>query len=210
MRKNYSFTLIEMMVALSLFAMIVSTFFYWTHRHYQQQKQFERLKWPLVEERYLEDRIENMLSQATLKAEDDEKLQFSSDGKSLLFTFDNGAYTDSLLSNKVRCYITLEGDVLMCTLRPLANKGDEPNLNFPLLDKITSVSFSFYQPADSLQLQVHPDEIEPNKAAVGLHEGWEEAYHTLPAYVKLSYKREDRIKEAFFDLDHPILLPRQS
>src|SRR6185503_5489429 len=202
MKKKHAFTLIEMMVALSLFAVIISTFFYWIYRHHSQQKGYETLKERLFEERYFEERVASLFSKATLvPKEKEEILQFHSDGKSLLFTFDNGAYTHPLLSNRVRCSLEKKGEKLLCTLRPLENKGEQPELMYTLLDKITALSFSFYQPSDPRDLKVRPDEVHSNKPSVGKHEMWEERYKRLPAYVQITLQREGEEREFFFDLN---------
>lgn len=210
MKKKSSFTLIEMMVAFALFAIILSTFFYWTYRHTTQQKSFEKIKWPLLEERYFEERVSDLLSKTTLSPrEKNEELQFYSDGKSLLFTFDNGAYTHPLLSNNIRCSLEKKGDKLVCTLRPLSNKGEAPEISYLLLDKIDSLSFSFYQPNDPTFLAIRPDDVNPNKPKVGMHSRWEESYKILPAYVRISFQREQQEKSFLFDLNYPFIFSKE-
>jgi type II secretory pathway pseudopilin PulG len=210
MKKKRSFTLIEMMISFSLFAIIISSFFYWTHRHYLQQKSCDQARTQLLEERYFEQRITSLLSKATLtQRAEEEILQFQSDGKSLFFTFDNGVYSHPLLSNTIRCSLEKKKDILVCTLRPLSHKGNYPELTYPLLDKISTLSFSFYQPRSPKNFKVDPDEVNPNKPGPGEHHVWEREYSALPAYVKLTLQREGEVKEFLFDLNYPIFVAKE-
>lgn len=204
MKKKRLFTLIEIMVTLSLFAIMVSTLFYWTHRHFSQRKQWDQLQGTLIEDRYFEKRVNNLLSKVSLEGTMEEKLQFSSDGQSLHFTFDNGPYIHPLLSNKVRCCLEKKEDLLLCTLAPLCNKGNLPKITYPLLDHVDRLSFSFYQPSTPTELTVRPSEVSPDCPQPGHHKSWKETYHSLPAYVRIEIEKEGNIKEFLFDLHYPL------
>jgi len=211
-RSKRSFTLLEMMLSLSLLGLLLGTFFFWSHRNAQAKSALFHKRQSVYQERYLDQRLSAIFLGATLEKEG----FFTSDHTSCLFTFDRGAYPVPALSHQVigKLYHNPRSEGLYLSIWSLSAPSGDPAETYLLMDKVEKVSFTFYSPPDLLKLAVSTDKVGTKKAAPGWkNHVWEKEYETLPAMVKLSLERSCKkaiSSEYTIDLDHPIFYPLEA
>lgn len=204
MRKR-PISLIEVIICLGLLATLVTTLLALYRSTSQQKEEMDRLNWSLMEERYAHQRLQTILPIAELPL-------FTTFDHSLVFIFDRGPYSDPLLSGKVlgRLYFDEAQHALCLGIWPLPNQEDPrrtPSQTLTLLEGVTACTFSFYQPPPPFKNPVNPPMVGTPSPLEGWQNEWQQAYHTLPALVKLSLTREWASKRAFeYIFDLPILV----
>lgn len=146
-----------------------------------------------MEKKYLCQRLEHIFSSV---GESPASIQahwfFYSKDQKLFFTFDNGVFTHPKLSSYVHAVLWLEEKekMMMCALSPLSNE-EEISYTFPLLDQIEMLHFSFYSSHDRCW-----------------HNDWPQEKQEVPAFVKITYNRDQKIEEHIFDLKKTITIKR--
>lgn len=197
MKRAHPFTLIELLSSLALAAILLTTLFYWYTRFYSQGEQGRDRKGPLIEERYANERLQKIIPQASLK-EDQKTIRCFFTGKDncLLLTFNRGVHIDPLLSYLVlgKLYYDSSSSTLKCTYWPLPKKGEhpltQPSETLVLLDEVEKVEFSYYFPPQDTSCAVNPEEVSPFHPQPGWRSTWEEKYHILPLFMKISVIRK--------------------
>jgi len=197
MKRRHPITLLEVMLSLGLLTMLLSTLFFWYSRLMVQKKELEHLKWPLMEERYAEQRLATILPK--VKA----PLLTTKEG-SFVFLFDRGIYSNPLLSGTVlgRLYHDTRYNRLCLGVWPAPEKGEAPlkapSQTFILMDKVSKFSVKFY-----------PASFDREKP-IQWQATWLAEEQALPSMIKLEVTREatvgfkSRPITYCFDLLHPI------
>ncbi len=199
-KRRYSFTLVELLISLSLSTLLISSLFFWYRHLGNTKKILAEEKRVVIEERYLLQRLQMLLNKA--------KLPFSSNGNTLTFHFNRGVFEQPELAGEVEATIALNGDLLLLTVSSLK----EPGLSqqFPLVDRVSHLEFEFYSPPDSAGNIVDPEKVKQPRPNMGIQSQWEEAYEQLPALVKLTLERNGRRIDLHFDGAQPIIFPKES
>jgi type II secretory pathway pseudopilin PulG len=185
-KKKRALSLIETVISLGLIALLLSTLFFWYHSMARQKQVYNRLKGPLLEERYAYQRLQKVLLQAELPL-------FTTEDNSLVFIFDRGPDLQPQLSGKVlgRLYWDQTSHALCLGIWPLPAKESEEMLSqtLVLLDGVTSCAFEFYFPPDPFKKPVDPEAVKIPRPKEGNQEEWLQAYETLPAWIDLKVAR---------------------
>ena len=200
-----SMTLIETILAMTLFSLLFTTLFFW-YTNFSKNP----IDPPNLQKRYAIERLNTFFSRATINLEQGVTAFYSIDN-SIVFTFENGPYEEPLLSDVVlaRLYHDPKSETLCLTIWPQpkwANTRQDPSLTLPLLDNVKSLSFSFYEPPDPFAGPVSPKEIKGSAPSSGWQEEWKSEFGALPAIVKLSINKETYL----FDFPHPIIYAKET
>ncbi len=194
-----SFSLIEVMISLSLVSLLLTSLFFWYNHLTSGKRELQEKQWLLVEERYCHQRLNKIFSTCDRPLfTSDEQLPNLSRG-SLVFTFDRGIADDPLLCGRVlaRLYHDPEKNRLCLGLWPYSEKLQEPSETYILLTDVSSMEMSFYRPPS------HDTPVRTPHA--GSHHRWND--ETLPAIIELQLAHQERHLTFAFDLRLPIRYP---
>ncbi len=202
-----SMTLIETIIAMTLFSLLFTTLFFWYSTFSKKS-----IDPPHLQERYYIERLSSIFSNATLNSKRGVTAFYSS-GDSLVFTFENGPCEEPSLSDVVlaRLYIDHQAEALCLTIWPQPKEGKmllAPSITFPLLDHVKDLTFSFYYPPNPFAGPILPNEIKSNFPREGWQPNWKPEYRCLPALVKLF--TDDKKPPFIFDFPHPIIYASES
>lgn len=195
-RKLSAFTLIEVMVAFSLMALLIGTLFFWYRSTVTTQNSLKAAQTTLLEERFCDQKLEQFFKNIAAIDEKAETVFFTSQEDqnrvvetSLVFHLNNGPHMHPSLSGVVlaRLYVDKASKLLCIGLWP--KLGLEPSLTIPLLGQIESCSFSFYYPPKNPALIVDPEQIGKAHLATGWQKDWEKSYQELPLFIKVDLQR---------------------
>jgi prepilin-type N-terminal cleavage/methylation domain-containing protein len=214
--KKRAFSLIEMVIALGLLSLLLSTLLFWYHSLTQKKTEFNRLKGPLMEERYAYQRLQNLLPKAELPLFTIEL------GGGVLFVFDKGVDVKPELSGRVVAYLYHDEAThsLCLSLWPYSMLSETPSvppppiLISPLLNGVEACSFHFYLPPDPFRQPVNPEEVGRVRPSEGWQQRWADEYNKLPAMVKICITRNAQegcplhTFEYLFDLPLPVIYPK--
>lgn len=210
MRKR-SLSLIEMVISLGLLTLLLSSLFYWYQALTKQKHTFQKLKEPIVEERYARQRLSSILAEAELP------LFSSVKGDNFVFIFDRGVTSQIDLAGKVlaRLFFDPKREALYLSVWPHPESGKQhPCQTTCILDHVLTCTFSFYSPPDPFKI-VNPEQVGHSRPHAGWQKEWKDDYHTLPALIKIKITRDPKkgIKnhefEYVFDLPIPIIYPQE-
>lgn len=204
--KRRSFTLVETMICLTLLSLLLGSLFFWYQHLSIQKSQLHAVKWPILEERFAQQRLDTILR--TIQKE----LFFAPEKDQMFFLFQRGSHPEPLLAGKVLGCLFYDENNRSIYLRIWPNpvEGDvleEPTQVLKILDRIDHAEFKFYQPEDRFKLAVAPGEVGKEKPVAGWQLFWKKEYATLPALIKIELLRNGHKVEYLFDLDQPILYP---
>ncbi|NGX54868.1 MAG: hypothetical protein KR126chlam2_00488 [Chlamydiae bacterium] len=188
MRRRY-ITLIEMLISLALLSFLLSSLFFWYHHLTIRHDTLAKKKWPLVEERYCDQRLQKLFSHIKLQS------PFFTTRDDLVFIFDNGPHPEPLLSHQVlgRLYYDERNNTLSLGVWPLPKEESvTPSENLVLLDRVTSLSFSFYYPPQPSKKTVETEQVGHPVPDEGWQSIWQQAYTAFPAMLKLTVIREGK------------------
>lgn len=208
---KHPFTLIEILISLTLTALILTSLGYFFNEVNHLNRTSERLKQENFRLRFMEDRLMAVLPKAiapndplkdfyffTSTSSDS---QFKMNSPSLVFTFDNGVnLVDADFSNHVigRLYLDKDGAfslaVLPSTSRWKANEP-VPAKREVLLENVEELTFeffsapdkprSFFQNGNATPPNLQIEEAEPKGSWL---KDWKYSYYQLPALVKIKLK----------------------
>ncbi len=201
MRRRF-FTLIELAISLIFLSLLLSTLFFWIHHLTLEKTERTKRAWDMTEERYCDMQLEKILPAANLKpcfftTESDQI------GRSLVFTFDNGAQVEPALSGTVlgRLYFDSHTRKLCLGIWPKPEtKEMAPHALRVLLDDVKSIKFFFYAPPDPFKLDVDPQSVGHSVPKEGWQGEWALDYKMLPAMMRLEIVRGGKVIELVYDL----------
>lgn len=205
MRKKQALTLLEMLLALGLVALLLSTLFFWYGRLSTRREVVHREKHLFYEERFCDERLASLFATATpthfcTSVENHDIIE----GTSLIVTFDRGPHPEPLLSNAVlgRLYLDRAEHALCLALwpNPEAEFRESPCERLILLPGISSIDFEFYNPPDKRKKEIDPQAIGQSVPQEGLQTTWRHDYNALPAIVKVTIERGERKLLFSYDL----------
>ncbi len=199
MRRRY-ITLIEMLISLVLLSFLLSSLFFWYRHLTIRHDTLAKTKWPLIEERYCDQRLQKLFSQIQLQS------PFFTTRDGLVFTFDNGPHPEPLLSHHVlgRLYHDERNNTLSLGVWPLPKEeSTTPSENLVLLDHVTSVSFKLYYPPQPSKKGVDTEEVGHPVPNEGWQSIWQQAYPVFPAMLKLIVIREGKKERLVFAFELP-------
>ncbi|MFZ0565742.1 MAG: DUF1494 domain-containing protein [Chlamydiales bacterium] len=177
MRRRQPITLLEVVISLGLLTFLLTTLFFWYSRLMTQKKAYEQIKWPLLEERYAEQRLASLFPKIKTPF-------FTTHNGNLVFLFDRGIYSDPSLSNTVLGHLYHDSTYnRLCLGVWPAPEKEKPLLKSPcqtfiLLDKVSSLSFEFY-----------PSKFEDD-FSMRWQTAWLAENQTLPSMIKVKIERE--------------------
>lgn len=210
--KKRSISLVELLIALGLLSLLLSTLFFWYRTLTTHHAELNRVKGPVSEERYAFQRLQKILPKA-------EKPFFQSDNNSLVFMFDRGVTPEPFLSGKVlaRLYYEPATQSLKLGIWPDPKKtggARQPTKTLLLLDRVKDARISYYHPPDPFKKPVSPEEVRHPRPIEDWQGTWLEQYEGLPAMIKVTIQREEcpglegHEMELCFDLMKPIAYPK--
>lgn len=198
--RKHSITLVEVLISLTLLTLLLSSLFFWYHHLTEKKSELEKLKRPYVEERYVWQRLEQIIPKSKLPF-------FTDDG--LVFRFDRGLCYDPRLSDMVLGKLYHDPNLRTLCLGiwpdPKEEALKDPSLTLTLLDHVDTLSFQFYSPPPPFQKPVDPEQVGKPRPKEGWQDAW--GYDTLPALVRVTVTHEGEKREMYFDLDQPIIYP---
>jgi Protein of unknown function (DUF1494) len=213
--KKRSLSLIEMVISLTLLSLLITALLFWYHSITKQKEEFNHSKWPLMEERYAYQRLQQIFPTAHLPFF---TTQPNAD-KSLIFIFDRGPSPEPKLSNQVlaRLYYDAPNQRLCLGVWPFPRKEEllrTPSETLLILDKVVGYEHEFYHPPDPYRNSVNPEEVGRPHPIEQWQGEWHADYKLLPALLKLTITRklpkeeEPYTFEYLFDLPIPIIFPK--
>jgi type II secretory pathway component PulJ len=187
MRKKFSFTLLEVLISLSLLSLILAFLFFSYRQISFEKRDLTNILEPLLEERYCDMRLSEILCK--IKKEK-ETLFFTKEREpnSLVFIFDHKTHINPELSDAILAclYHDLENATLCLSIWPHPDsKKKEPSETFTLLEDVTDLSFSFYNPPERSKKIVDPHEVGDLKPLPLWQDQWKKEYKALPAMIKI-------------------------
>ena len=111
MKKRRFATLIEMVIAIGLLSILLTTLFSW-YRHLTLQKGLiYETKWPILEERYVDQRLNTVFA----RLQDEQPFFTTDNDSSLVFLFDNSPHREPELAKTVLAHLYLDSkDQTLC------------------------------------------------------------------------------------------------
>lgn len=190
MRKR-SMTLIELVIALTLFSILMTSLFTWYSHLTRQHILWKQQQRPLLCHHYAYQRLDRLLSHLITATSHDH----------LCFTFDNGIDSNPELSGITHGELFCESGQLLVTLRSTRSTAEH---TLVILDGIDTCSFQFLVPQLPSCL-ITPTQVGDTRPAPGWHDSWNSPER--PAMIRLHLN--DQITWTF-DLLEPILYPARS
>lgn len=214
-KKKAGFTLIEVLISISLMALILTSLGYFFNEVNHLNRISEGLKQENFKLRYVEDRLMTVLPKSTAPNDPLKDFYFftssSTDGQfkpgsqSLIFTFDNGVnLVNPDFSNHVigRLYLDKEGALNLTVLPSISRWKNEEGVSARrevLLENVEELNFEFFVPPDrersffqeSQQLPPGLVQEEIEQKGRWINE-WRYGYYQLPALVKIHLKIQTR------------------
>ncbi len=202
MLKKRSITLIEVLISLTLLALLLSTLFVWYNQMTRQKTALDKLKRPYLEERFAWQRLERILPQA--------RAPFLGRESFLVFRFDRGVAIDPKLSHTIlgKLYHDPSRRTLCLGIWPDFENGEavfNPSLTLTLLDQVDDFHMEFYSPPDPFKKPVDPEQVGKPRPQEGWQSEWR--YDKLPAFVHMLFQHDGKQRELYFDLNQPIIYP---
>lgn len=211
--KKRSVSIIEVLIALGLLSLLLSTLFFWYRSFSKQKVEFTILKAPLMEERYTHQRLQSIFGAAALPL-------FTASAHTLVFYFDRGPSPEPKLAGEILGSLYYDASERCLCLgiwpKPTSeNSLTTPSETFVLLEGVEGCTFSFYHPPDHFKKPVDPEEIGKPKPKEGWQNSWEASYKMLPALMKIEIDRlpgkgfEKHKIRYLFDLPVTIVYPEE-
>ncbi len=224
------FTVIEVIIALSLASLIMTTLTYFYMQIQQINTKTEKSLEQAYQIAYLQSRLSGVIPKAV--AENNAKNDFlfftSTDAgadvmkqgmPSLVFTYDNGTDMNKSLSNNVvgRLFLDNERRLVLATWPSFKRwkEGSLPPIKKEiLLDNVDSLSFSFYIAPNVERIKVVGSQERTQKKKMANAEPpnswtkeWKFEYYELPAIVKISIVRDGKTIPFTFPLPNSNKVP---
>lgn len=208
-----SFTLLELIIAISLAAILLSTLLFFYSQVYKADQKLFKIEETnfhlMLAESRLQDVLPKTVSQKTKKGD---FVFFTTKGsplfkegtESLLFIYDNGIDLDKPFSNHVlgRLFVDKEGQLTLATW-PSPKRWEDNSLppmkKDVLLTNVDGLSFSFFVPPDrgekrpvqAGEIIKGKEQLEPQPKGAWISP-WLKEYNTLPALVRVEVKQKDK------------------
>lgn len=220
--KKRLFTLIEVLIALGLTSIIMSTLTYFYFQIQAINTKTEKSLKNLYELSYLENRLTEVLPKAISENSPKKDFYFftseaSSEyikpgSTSLVFMYDNGIDINKALSNNTlgRLFVDNKRRLILATW-PSPKRWKEGSTPFMikeiLADNIDSISFSFFVAPSLDRSRVSPQNDSSKKKKLFAAEPplswvneWKNEYYELPAMMKMNIQRPNENIEFIFPL----------
>lgn len=216
------FTLIEVLIALGLTTLIMSTLTYFYFQIQTINNKTEQSLKKLYGLSYLENRLMEVIPKAL--AENSSKNEFffyttdvnnelSKPGSpSLVFMYDNGIDINKALSNNTlgKLFVSTKGELILATL-PSPKRWKEgtppPMIKEVLIDNVESISLSFFvAPAmergrvSKISSAVEKKKLYKPEPPLTWIKDWKYEFYELPAMMKLIIQRPNEKIEYTFPL----------
>ncbi|MDR3624174.1 MAG: DUF1494 domain-containing protein [Chlamydiales bacterium] len=200
MKKN-SITLIEVLITLSLFALLSTMLFsnYLQSVFFTQES--ERSKKITTEQMWAYHRISTTLG--ALEIDEKDILFFTDKKGALVFSFDNGIDKNPSYSGKVKGTLSFKDKALYLNTRPLSQRsGGRTEV---LLESVESCEFEFYTPPAQTFLPVNTETINKDiLPPLGYSYEWLKDFKTIPQSVKIIVVQN--VNGCLIKLSFPVLL----
>ncbi len=194
-------TLIEILIAMSLTSIILSTLFFFYSQVVMIGSEIEKTKEEAFRLRFMEKRLSEVLP--NIAGNKNKEFTFFSlnntigmpGSQSLVFTYDNGNCLAKQFAYLVtgRLMLDAEGNILLFTF-PLPKKkssdDQQPNINKQVLfTKAASLKFEYFIPLKSPSTgKTSTNAIEPEPKGKWRTENWLKEFKSLPAMIKMIVK----------------------
>jgi type II secretory pathway pseudopilin PulG len=197
MRKiKRSFTLVELVISLTLFSLLLSSLFFW-YRHINVRT-FELRKEAakLTERRYIQQQLAHFFSHA--------QTPLFTYEKGLLFFFDRGLYEEAELSGKVAAYLYHDAKSGSLLVRvwpdpdPMRKFSREMTQAVVICDQVEELSFEFYHPPPPDPKSVSPVPVGKEVPSIGWQKKWLQEFGPSPALIKVCLKRNQEEEKYLF------------
>lgn len=202
-RKKRDFTLLELLIAMTLTALILMTLSFFYRSTIMIGYDLDKIKVRQFYLRYAENRLVDVIPKILpKKGKSNEFLFYSLDSndsdiskpgsRNLLFTFDNGVSLNKPFSNQVigRLFLDPEGRLILAYW-PIPSRW-ESNEPIPvkkeiLLEKVDNLTFEFFVPPENKEDNKKTPKSTPSPEPKGAwtQENWLKDYDSLPAMVNI-------------------------
>lgn len=207
-------TLLELVISMSLAAVILSTLTFFYHQVSLINAEMDREQNESFQKRYVENRLATILPKALSSKDPSNDFHFFTSPDlgglfkqgttSLVFSFDNCVQLDKNMTYHVigRIYLDEEGSFLLAKW-PAEKRWKEnetpPMSKEILLENVEDLSFSFFIPPDKGKTIIDGNqqtskikfEIPQDLKGRWVAE-WNKEYHQLPGIVKMEVTKKDR------------------
>lgn len=190
-------TLLEMLIAISLVTILLSTLMGFYSFTASTQSTIDKLRNEGFRSLYIQHRLGQILPKANEKSKEKKDKSpfwfYTSVGTfspELVFTYDNGVDATPRFSNIVLGKLFLEGDkltLLSWSTEPEWRKPDAPARKEVFEEGIVRIAFSFYNPPPATNEE---KPIEDIKNPPGWFSEWEIDREKLPAMIKITLWKE--------------------
>lgn len=204
-KRKHPITLIEILISLGLLALLLQTLFFWYHNAATSNQILKEQRWPVLEERFAEQRLHSILSKTNFDTyffslnDGPESIE----GRNLVFTFDNGPQPHPKLSNTVlgRLYVDRTKHALCLGIWPHPKeKAQNPSQTLILLENVHDLNFQFYYPPNPFKKTVEPKEVGHTIPDEGWQSHWKKEFDRVPVMMKLSLTRIVGEKEYLLEM----------
>lgn len=190
MKRKRPLTLLEVVIALSLLSLLLTTLFSVYATLQRADLSLQEIHNQQLKSRSLEIQLKNALV-CSLPVEKEKTYFFTEDlfgHPSLIFSYDRGPQTDPFLSGVVlgRLYLSQNQELVLTTWPdPCRKEACGYCFEEILAEGVESLQFLFYAPPNK-QLVVETEEAGAKKhPAPGLSSTWEKSYEFLPPLVQI-------------------------
>lgn len=215
-RKRRAFTLLELLIAMTLTSLILMTLSFFYRSTIMIGYDLDKIKVRQFYLRYAENRLVDVIPKILpKKGKSNEFLFYSFDGndsdiskpgsRNLLFSFDNGVSLDKPFSNQVvgRLFLDPKGRLILAYW-PMPSRWESqeplPVKKEILLENVNSLNFEFFVPPENKEDNKAPTKNTPSPESKGAwtQENWLKDYEALPAMVNIHVILEGETKPRTF------------
>lgn len=216
-RRLLYMTLLEMLVAMTILAVVLSLVFGFYRELGLLSTQMEKTQQQSFHERYLELRLIYLFSHLAEEKSKNQKTtdfyfytappeQGISNFPSLIFSYDNGPRLDPAFSSYVLARLFVDNKQRLCIATwPLpVSKEAPPMQKEVLMENITAMSFQFFSAYKNTETD--PKKVDPKKEfpPEGWQDTWRISYERMPAIIKIFLKIKDPPTDFTFAMPLPV------
>lgn len=216
-KKKSSFTLIEVLVTLSLFALLSTILFSNYLQAVLLNRKSAKIKEITTEHAWAHQRISSTLGRLAVEKGRESKLKVDQNRFSLFldkegglkFIYDNGIDKDPKYSGRVQGRVYLKNQTLYLKTMPLEDTFKKHYRSEVLFESVHSCTFEFYNPPPPKHLPVSIEGVKDiSVSPIGRIAYWNNEFKNLPQSIKIILEKDVDGKSVKLIFPIPLLTPQ--
>jgi hypothetical protein len=200
-KKKKPLILFELLIALSLTAILLTFLFSFFVESAKLEKKLEKARIAINERSYLQTRLQNVLclvDQGSISPYFYTKVFEKEKQLSLVTIFDNGIDPDPLFSGPINGRVFMDEEKNLClSLWPLEEEKKGMWRKEILLSSIDAFEFEFLGKKSAIE-HGEKEKIRPLTASLCWRTGWSRSFNTIPSMIRLTVKQgKETLRFAF-------------